>query len=42
MAKDVDETTRTIAEQQGSLNEEAAFEYVQGLRDEHRYHRDVY
>jgi sulfite reductase (NADPH) flavoprotein alpha-component len=42
MAKDVDDAIRSIAEQQGTLNKEDAFEYVQALKDQHRYHRDVY
>lgn len=42
MAKDVDSTLQTIVQQQGGLPQEAAFEYVQQLNDQHRYHRDVY
>ena len=42
MAKDVDATLHTIAEQQGDLTSEAATEYVQKLKDHYRYHRDVY
>jgi len=42
MAKEVDATLRTIIEQQSGLSREAATEYVQQLRDQHRYHRDVY
>jgi sulfite reductase (NADPH) flavoprotein alpha-component len=42
MAKDVDHTIHTIVEQQGSMNREAAAEYVNTLKDQHRYHRDVY
>ena len=42
MAKDVDNTIHTIAQQQGSMNKEAAAEYVNTLKDQHRYHRDVY
>jgi sulfite reductase (NADPH) flavoprotein alpha-component len=42
MAKDVDDTIHTIAEQQGNLNQETASEYVQQLKDQHRYHRDIY
>jgi sulfite reductase (NADPH) flavoprotein alpha-component len=42
MAKDVDATLHTIAEQQGRLTREAATEYIQQLKDQHRYHRDVY
>jgi sulfite reductase (NADPH) flavoprotein alpha-component len=42
MAKDVDATLHRIIEQQGGLPPEAANEYVQQLKDQHRYHRDVY
>ena len=42
MAKDVDHTIHTIAERQGSMSREAAVEYVNSLKDQHRYHRDVY
>ena len=42
MAKDVDATLHTLIEQHGALTKEAATEYVQQLKDDHRYHRDVY
>lgn len=42
MAKDVDATLHTIVEKQGHLDTDAAAEYVQALKDNHRYHRDVY
>jgi sulfite reductase (NADPH) flavoprotein alpha-component len=42
MAKDVDATIHTIAEEQGHLDPEAAREFVSSLKDQHRYHRDVY
>jgi sulfite reductase (NADPH) flavoprotein alpha-component len=42
MAKDVDRTLHSIVEQQGRLDTEAAKDYVQTLKDQHRYHRDVY
>jgi sulfite reductase (NADPH) flavoprotein alpha-component len=42
MAKDVDATIHAIVEQQSGLPREAATEYVQRLKDQHRYHRDVY
>jgi sulfite reductase (NADPH) flavoprotein alpha-component len=42
MAKDVDATLHNIAEQQGRLTRDAATEYIQQLKDQHRYHRDVY
>jgi sulfite reductase (NADPH) flavoprotein alpha-component len=42
MAKDVDAMLHTIVERQGGLHKEAAIDYVQNLKDQHRYHRDVY
>lgn len=42
MAKDVDAALHSIVEKQGGMGEEAAQEYVQAMKDEHRYHRDVY
>jgi sulfite reductase (NADPH) flavoprotein alpha-component len=42
MAKDVDATLHKIVEQQGGFSHEDAREYVQQLKDQHRYHRDVY
>jgi sulfite reductase (NADPH) flavoprotein alpha-component len=42
MAKDVDATLHTIVEQQGSMDLEAAKDFVQTIKDQHRYHRDVY
>jgi sulfite reductase (NADPH) flavoprotein alpha-component len=42
MAKDVDATLHSIVAKQGNLDAEAAIEYVQTLKDDHRYHRDVY
>jgi sulfite reductase (NADPH) flavoprotein alpha-component len=42
MAKDVDATLHKIVEQQGGFSHEDAHEYVQLLKDQHRYHRDVY
>lgn len=42
MAKDVDNTIHTIAEEQGNLDKEAASEYVLQVKDQHRYHRDIY
>lgn len=42
MAKDVDMALHRIAEEQGQLDSEAAAEYIRELKDEHRYHRDVY
>lgn len=42
MAKDVDAALHTIVEKEGNLNQDAAKDYVQQLKEEHRYHRDVY
>ena len=42
MAKDVDRTLRKIVEEQGGMPPEAAETYVQALKDERRYQRDVY
>jgi sulfite reductase (NADPH) flavoprotein alpha-component len=42
MAKDVDATIHAIAEKQGHMNPEVAREFVSNLKDQHRYHRDVY
>lgn len=42
MAKDVDTALHTIAETAGGLSKEAATEYVQKLKSDKRYQRDVY
>jgi sulfite reductase (NADPH) flavoprotein alpha-component len=42
MAKDVHATLLTIVEKQGGMAAEAAQEYVDCLKEAHRYHRDVY
>jgi len=42
MAKDVDAALHRIAKTQGGLDEEGAQEYIQVMKDDHRYHRDVY
>lgn len=42
MAKDVDAALHTIVERQGHLDPEAARDYVLRLKEENRYHRDVY
>ena len=42
MAKDVDAMLHTIAQQQGALSREAAIDFIQNLKDQHRYQRDVY
>jgi len=42
MAKDVDAALHKIVETQGGLDAESARDYVDTLKDQHRYHRDVY
>ncbi|HVW77644.1 MAG TPA: hypothetical protein VHB45_08530, partial [Alloacidobacterium sp.] len=42
MAKDVDTMLHAIVEQQGGMSHDNAREYVSNLKDDHRYHRDVY
>lgn len=42
MAKDVDATLHTIVKQQGNMDQEAAKDFIQTIKDQHRYHRDVY
>jgi sulfite reductase (NADPH) flavoprotein alpha-component len=42
MAKDVDTALHEIVVQHGSMTVDAANEYVALLKDQHRYHRDVY
>ena len=42
MAKDVDATLRTIVREQGGKSVEQANEYVEKLKNEKRYKRDVY
>jgi sulfite reductase (NADPH) flavoprotein alpha-component len=42
MAKDVDAALHTIIEKQGNMSRDDAREYVCRLKDDHRYHRDVY
>ena len=42
MAKDVHAAIQTIVAEQGGMSNEAAEEYVHSLKEEHRYHRDVY
>ncbi len=42
MAKDVHATLHTIVGKQGGMSAQAAVEYVHIMREEHRYHRDVY
>jgi sulfite reductase (NADPH) flavoprotein alpha-component len=42
MARDVDRTLHQIVEEQGGKQREAAESYVQALKDDRRYQRDVY
>jgi len=42
MAKDVDRALHHIVQEEGSMDADAAQGYIQTLKDEHRYHRDVY
>jgi sulfite reductase (NADPH) flavoprotein alpha-component len=42
MAKDVDVALHQIVEMEGAMSPEAAAEYVEALRKEKRYKRDVY
>ncbi|MGB6745098.1 MAG: sulfite reductase flavoprotein subunit alpha [Terracidiphilus sp.] len=42
MAKDVHAALHKIVENQGGMSMHAAEEYVHTLKEEHRYHRDVY
>lgn len=42
MAKDVHSALCTIVEKHGGMDAEQAQEYVAALKDQHRYHRDVY
>lgn len=42
MAADVDAALHKVVEEHGGMSTEAAEAYVESLRKEHRYHRDVY
>lgn len=42
MAKDVHAAFCRVVEEQGAMSAQAAQEYVAGLKESHRYHRDVY
>ena len=42
MAKDVHAAIHTIVANQGGMSPEAAEEYLHSLKEQHRYHRDVY
>ena len=42
MAKDVHSALRTIVEREGAMSSDAAQDYIASLKENHRYHRDVY
>jgi sulfite reductase (NADPH) flavoprotein alpha-component len=42
MAKDVHAAVHAIVEKQGGMSSQAAEEYVDAMKEQHRYHRDVY
>jgi sulfite reductase (NADPH) flavoprotein alpha-component len=42
MAKDVHAAIQAIVTEQGGMSTESAEEYVHSLKEQHRYHRDVY
>jgi sulfite reductase (NADPH) flavoprotein alpha-component len=42
MAKDVHAALHAIVEKHGGMSSNAAEEYVHGMKEDHRYHRDVY
>ena len=42
MARDVHTAIHTIVEQQGKMSAHDAEEYIHALKEQHRYHRDVY
>lgn len=42
MAKDVHHALCSIAEKEGGMSADRALEYISSLKDQHRYHRDVY
>ena len=42
MAADVDAALHAVIHQHGGKSEEEAAEYVEQMKKEHRYHRDVY
>jgi sulfite reductase (NADPH) flavoprotein alpha-component len=42
MAKDVDAALHRIVETQSGMEQDAAQEYMHAMKEEHRYHRDVY
>jgi len=42
MAKDVDRTLHSIVQKEGGMDVETADTYMQDLKANNRYHRDVY
>ena len=42
MAKDVHAALHSIVAKQGAMSSDRAEDYIQTMKDEHRYHRDVY
>ncbi len=42
MAKDVNSTLQTVVEKHGGMSPHEAEEYVEAMKEQHRYHRDVY
>lgn len=42
MAKDVDGMLQRIIAAEGGMGKDAAVEYVEKLRDQRRYQRDIY
>lgn len=42
MAKDVDRTLRAIIAREGGLHEDAVVEYIERLKSDRRYQRDIY
>ena len=42
MGKDVHATLQKIVEKEGGMSAQDADEYVTGLKEQHRYHRDLY
>lgn len=42
MAKDVHSTLQKVVEREGGMSAEGAEEFVAALKEQHRYHRDVY
>jgi sulfite reductase (NADPH) flavoprotein alpha-component len=42
MAKDVDKTLHRIVEQRGGMSPDDAEAFIQAIKEQHRYHKDVY